>query len=261
MKETPDPKIFYPDYSGIMGDPRLERRAMELWSKLSASPSSTVRQLASNSAEQMAYYRFLNNDRVKEEPFIEEASHRVGKLAKGRHLLCVQDTCEINLSKHKGRLSENSGLGLSDKSDTGHCFKLHPGLVLDAQDLNPLGFSHIKIFNRPEERPDRNQRRYKRQPIAEKESYKWIEVAQESKKVLREAESVTIIEDREGDIFEQFAIVPDERTHLLVRSRTTRNLGNGSKLYKEVDAQPVAGTYIVGLPTDKRKNQIKRQAE
>ncbi|MGB3344985.1 MAG: hypothetical protein WBA61_13845 [Aequorivita sp.] len=78
---------------------------------------------------------------------------------------------------------------------------------------------------------------------------------------MREAESSTVIEDREGDIFEQFAIVPDERTHLLVRSRTTWNLGNGAKLYKEVDAQPVAGTYIVDLPTDKRKNQIKRQAE
>lgn len=48
---------------------------------------------------------------------------------------------------------------------------------------------------------------------------------------------------------------------MLVRSRTTRNLVNGNKLYEEVDAQPVVGTYIVDLPTDKRKNQIKRKAE
>jgi hypothetical protein len=261
MKETINPNFFFPDYTGKLGDLRLERRGMELWSKLSVRPSSTVRQLAADRAEQKAYYRFLNNDRIKEDTFIEEASHRVGNLAKGRHLLCVQDTCEINLSRHKGRLNEKSGLGLSDKSDTRHCFKLHPGLVLGAQDLNPLGFSHIKVFSRPEERADRNQRRYKQQPITEKESYKWIETAQESKKVLREAASVTFIEDREGDIYEQFVIVPDGKTHLLVRSRTTRNLSNGNKLYKEVDAQPVVGTYTVELPTDKRKNQFKRQAE
>ncbi|MGB3344987.1 MAG: hypothetical protein WBA61_13855 [Aequorivita sp.] len=56
MKETADPKTSYPDYSGILGDSCLERRALELWSRLSSNPSSTVRQLASNSAEQKAYY-------------------------------------------------------------------------------------------------------------------------------------------------------------------------------------------------------------
>lgn len=106
----------------------MERRGMELWSRLSAFPSSTVSQLAGDRAEQKAYYRFLNNDQIKEKAFIEEASHRVGNLAKGRHLLCIQDTCEVNLSKHKGRLNENSGLGRSDKSDTGHCSNCTPVL-------------------------------------------------------------------------------------------------------------------------------------
>jgi len=261
MRETINPLNFYPDYTGKLGDLRSERRAMELWGKLSERPSSTIRQLASDKSEQKAYYRFLNNERVKEEQLIDESSHRMGKLSKGRHLLCIQDTCEVNLSSHKGRLNENSGLGRSDKSDTGHCFKLHPGLVLDVQGLNPLGFSHIKVFHRPEEMLDRKQRRYKQRPITEKESYKWIEVAQKSKDILKDAASVTFIEDREGDIYEQFAMVPDERAHLLVRSRTTRKLGNGNSLYREVDAEPIAGVYTIDLPTDIRKNQYSRRAE
>ncbi len=255
------PLNFYPDYTGKLGDFRSERRGMELWNKLSKHPSSTIRQLANNKAEQKAYYRFLNNNSIKEEHLIDESSQRMGKLSKGRHLLCIQDTCEVNLTKQKGRLNENSGLGRSDNSDTRHCFKLHPGLVLDVEGLNPLGFSHIKLFHRPEEMPDRKQRHYKQQPITEKESYKWIEVAQKSKEILKDAESVTFIEDREGDIYEQFALVPNEKFHLLVRSRTTRNLSNGNNLYKEVDIQPIAGTYTVDLPTDSRKNQYKRQAE
>ncbi|MDO5978215.1 IS4 family transposase [Flavivirga spongiicola] len=261
MIETINPQHFYPDYTGKLGDLRSERRGMELWGKLSEHPSSTIRQLASNKAEQKAYYRFLNNDRINEEDLIKESSGRMSNLSKGRHLLCLQDTCEVNLSSHKGRLNENSGLGQSDKSGTGHCFKLHPGLVLDIQGLNPLGFSHIKVFHRPEEKPDRIQRNYKRQPIIEKESYKWIEVAQTSKAILKESATVTFIEDREGDIYEQFAMVPDEKTHLLIRSRATRNLSNGNSLYKEIDSEPVAGTYSIELSTDRRKNQYKRQAE
>ncbi|MDO5974834.1 IS4 family transposase, partial [Flavivirga jejuensis] len=261
MRETIHPQHFYPDYTGELGDLRSERRGMELWSKLSRCPSSTIRQLASNTAEQKAYYRFLNNDNIKEEDLINESSRRMGNLSEGRHLLCLQDTCEVNLSSHKRRLNENSGLGRSDKSDTGHCFKIHPGLVLDVQGLNPLGFSHIKVFHRPEDMPDRIQRGYKQQSIKEKESYKWIEVAQTSKTILKEAATVTFIEDREGDIYEQFAMVPDEKFHLLVRSRTTRNLSNGNSLYKEIDSEPIAGTYTIELPTDSRKNQYKRQAE
>lgn len=261
MEKSDSPHFFISDFTGKLGDRRLEKRGSQLSSKLCLRQSSTISGISDSKAEQKASYRFLNNDKIKEDLFIQEAAERMSRLSKGRHLLCVQDTCEINLSKNKGRLKENSGLSFSDKSDTGHCFKLHPGFVLDANLLNPLGFSHIKVFHRPEERLDRNQRQYKKQPISEKESYKWIETALESKKTLSQAESVTFIEDREGDIYEQFVLVPDEKNHLLIRSRTTRNLDNGNKLYNEVDAQPVAGTYTISLPTDKRKNQYKRTAE
>ncbi len=260
MEINTNPSLFSPDFRGYLGDLRLERRGNEICKKLYQHPSSSIRQVSSTRAEQKAYYRFLNNEKVEEQDLINEVTSRMSLLAKGRHLLCIQDTCEVNLGKHKGRLKPNSGLGRSDKSDTAHCFKLHPGLVLDAPSLSPLGFSHIKIFHRPEEMPDRKQRNYKRQPIEDKESYKWIEVAQKSKEVLQESDTVTFIEDREGDIYEQFVLVPDEKHHLLVRSRTTRKLTNGNSLYKEVDSAPVAGNYTVELPTDKRKKQYKRKA-
>lgn len=260
MLNSISPIHYFPDYTGKFGDKRLEKRAKNLWSRLSNHPSSTIRQISTNKAEQKAFYRFLNNDSVEENDLIQESSSRMSKLSKGRHLLCLQDTCEVNLSEHRGRLKENSGLGASDKSGTAHCFKLHPGLVLDAPSFNPLGFSHVKVYHRPEGNCNRFERNYKKQPITEKESYKWIETALKSKEVLKEAQSVTFIEDRDGDIYEQFAIVPDEKTHLLIRSKTTRNLSNGEKLYQQLDKQAIAGVYTVDLPTDKRKNQYKRQA-
>lgn len=257
MKQKTHSKFFIPDYIGIFPDKRLEVRADKLANQLSITPSSSIRKLSGTPAEHKANLRFLNNERVEEEMLIKEVSDRVGQLVTDRHVLVVTDTCEVNMSKHKGRLQPNSGLGRSDKSDTAHCFKLHPGMVMDSSTLNPLGFSWIKLFHRDEQMPYRNERNYKK-PIEEKESYKWIEVAQKSKEVLNRAASVTFIEDREGDIYEQFALIPDEKHYLIIRSRTTRNLANGNSLYAEVDSTPVAGVYTIEVPTNNRKKQYKR---
>jgi len=176
-------------------------------------------------------------------------------LVSGRDVLCIQDTCEVNLYRQEGRLKPNSGLGGSDNAQSDTCFKLHPGLVLDASSMVPLGFSALRIWHRPVAGPDRFERNYKRQPIEQKESYKWIEVAQASSLRLEDARRVTFIEDREGDIFEQFSRIPNAKTHLLIRSRTDRKLADGTSLYHKVGSSPVSGTYTIHLPTDHRKNQ------
>ncbi len=256
------PSDFIVNYEGLLYDVRLERRGKRLWNQLSMTPCSSIRRVSTSDAEQRANYRFLNNERVTEHALTEEAARRCRRLSAGRHLLCIQDTCEVNLSSHKGRLKAESGLGRSDNADSRDCFKLHPGLVMDAESLNPLGFSHIKVFHRPDELPDKRQRNYSRQPIDQKESYKWLEVAQASKQVLQNAASVTFIEDREGDIYEQFARIPEGSVHLLVRSRSNRKLADGGMdLYQQVSRCPLAGTYSVKVPTDKRKGQYRRQAE
>jgi len=41
-----------------------------------------------------------------------------------------------------------------------------------------------------------------------------------SKEVLQTAGEIIIIQDREGDIYERFAIVPNPKTHLLIRAKT-----------------------------------------
>jgi hypothetical protein len=249
---------FFPDYEGLTGDKRLDARANALWGKLAQSPSSTISSLSESRAEQVAYYRLLENEKLSERALIEELVSRVAPLVKGRDVLCIQDSSEINVSGNKNRLQPNTGLGRSDNSENATCFKIHPGLVLDAVTFDPLGFSGIKIFHRPVEMPDRNQRRYKSLPLEEKESFKWVEVAEESKKVLTLAERVTYVQDREGDIFEQWARVPDQKSHLLIRSRTTRNLVGGPDLYTALGAQPVAGSFTIEIPADRRIDRAKR---
>lgn len=261
MDTNISPKNFTANYDGMTGDKRLDSRVQSLWNSMCMQPGSTISKLSSTRAEQVAYYRLLENKKLAEEGLISELTDRMKPLATGRDLLCIEDSSEINVCGNKNRLRANSGLGKSDNADNATCFKIHPGLVLDAANLNPLGFSAVKVFHRDEQRPDRFKRNYKRQSIDKKESYKWIEVSRTSKTTLALANSVTFIQDREGDIYEQFALIPDQKHHLLIRSRTTRKLWEGSDLYTEMKELPVAAVYTIEIPTDKRKNKYKRTAQ
>lgn len=252
---------FIANYKGMTGDKRLDARAESLFRSLTAQPGSNISKLSCSRAEQVAYYRLLENGKLSEQGLIDELTGRVSSLVADGDVLCIEDSSEINVSANKNRLRPNSGFGRSDNSDNFTCFKIHPGLVLDARSFHPLGYSAIKIFHREEGRPDRFERNYKRQPIEEKESYKWIEVSEASKLSLARARSVTFVQDREGDIYEQFALVPDEKHHLLVRSRVTRNLCGGSDLYTAMRELPVAGYCTMELPADKRKGRNGRAAE
>ncbi|MFM6003420.1 MAG: hypothetical protein ACKPA7_08120, partial [Sphaerospermopsis kisseleviana] len=63
-----------------------------------------IRKISKNRAEQVGYYRFLQNENVT----IGELSSGLGNScalnADGKHILAISDTSEINLQSHLGRL-------------------------------------------------------------------------------------------------------------------------------------------------------------
>lgn len=197
---------------------------------------------------------------MTEDILIEELTERTKELAKGRVLLAIQDSSEVNLSSHEHRLKKNSGIGRTDDSKGSIGFKIHPTLVVDANSLHPLGFSSLAIWHRPFEMADRHHRDYQKQKIEEKESYKWIRASNESKQVLQDAEQVIIIQDREGDIYDQLSQVPDEKHHLLIRSKANRNLADGGQLWDILAKQESKGSYQITVEGDIRKQIHKRLA-
>jgi hypothetical protein len=70
-----------------------------------------------------------------------------------------------------------------------------------------------------------------------------------------------IVQDREGDIYEQFATIPDEKTHLLIRAKSDRVLPDGKKLFDKVSACDIAGSYNFRVEGDKRKDRQTRIAK
>ena len=132
-----------------------------------------------------------------------------------RHVLAISDSSEINLQSHVGRL-KSEGLGVvGNNRDVG--FYLHPTLVIDSESGFPLGLSTIQLWTRDLDHQDKEERNYQKLPIEEKESDKWLASAERSQRCLVAggAKMVTHIGDRESDLYEEWATVPDGYNHLL----------------------------------------------
>lgn len=122
----------------------------------------------------------------------------------------------------------------------------------------PYGFADVKVWNRGHEwvaKASSYQRG--KLPIEQKESYKWIETSLNTKRALSTAQQLIIIQDREGDIYDQFCLVPDARTHLLIRAKTNRILTDKTKLFEHLAQQPLQGSYtleLAGINAEKPPN-------
>lgn len=249
----------FPDFTDSFGDKRIEKRATQVLQKLTVGRSSSLRQITENEAEQKSFYRLFNNESFSERAIEQSIVKRCGDFCKGRHLLCIQDTTEFNLSTHQGRIKTASGLGKTAKEGI-LGFMLHSSLVIDAYAGSALGYSYIKAWDRKEDTPDRHIREYKKLPIEQKESYKWIEAANKSKTLLKQANSITIIADRESDIYDLLAAIPEQKVHLLVRSNANRRIAEGSKLADYLNSLPVLHHYDLAVRGDVRKNIERRTA-
>lgn len=226
---------------------------------LTRNANSSIRKISPDRAVQKSIYRFLNNQKVTEEALISELCDRSASVCKGRHVLCIQDTTEMNYFSHRNRIKENSGLGRLDTPQAALGFKMHSTMLVDAVEGTLLGFSDIKLWHRPLDMPDRKKRAYTKLPIEQKESYKWISAANNSRERLSDASTITFIEDREGDIYEQLSSIAGKNIHYVIRSKSNRKTTQEHRAWDKLATQAPLGSFSITLPTDHRKNRIKQK--
>jgi Transposase DDE domain len=190
-----------------------------------------LRAAADGRAEWVGFSRWLNNPSVTAEEIAVHSAEALSERGAGLHVLAIQDTTELNYARHAGRIR---GLGPSGNGLDPGLF-VHPVLALDANSGALLGLAGMQIWTR--ERPASVD--YRRQPIEEKESYRWIKGAASAKSALASATMITVIGDRESDIYEEFDRIPDERTHLLTRACRDRALVGGGRLFDVTETWPV----------------------
>src|SRR6202012_3104040 len=160
-------------------------------------PCSCIRRLAGNRAREVQFTRFLRNERVS---VAEMASHAVARTADrvaGREIIVVQDTSELFLG---GRRGKANGYGPIGKGGGTRGLLLHAGLALDAGNDALLGLVEAQIGKREKGKVTPRRSR----ATADKESQRWLSVAARAGAALSTARSITVISDRESDIYEHF---------------------------------------------------------
>jgi hypothetical protein len=255
-----EPINSHPDFKGAFGDKRIEKRAADALRKLTTGRNSSLRQITESDAEQKSFYRLFNNDSFSETAIEKSIVDRCRALSSGRHLLCIQDTTEFNFSSKQGRIKPKSGLGTTSRNDI-LGFMLHSSLVVDAHSSHALGYSYIKAWERPVDAPGKHERDYQHLPVKEKESYKWIAAADQSKELLQQAAAITIVADRESDIYDLFGVAEKDKVHLLLRSNHDRQISGKLKLSTCLGAMPVMHNYDLAISGDIRKNVPNRIAQ
>ena len=202
--------------------------------------SAGLRELADNRAEKAGFTRFFRNPRVTVDEILGSAAERTGDAADGRHALLIEDTSEVNYEAKAGRKRDLGRVG--NGSDVG--LFVHPALAVDAADGNVLGIAGAAIWRRTRVKEDG----YQSLPIEEKESWKWLAAPLAAKPFLSRAALVTVIGDREADIYELFARLPDARTHVLLRAVRDRALAEtGGRMLAKIAAEPEAGRMTFEL--------------
>ena len=186
--------------------------------------SLRVRRLGGTRAGEIRLTRFLRNAAVTPEAMVVEAACGTAERCAGRHVLAIQDTTVV-------------------RSEGGGGLYLHPSLAVDAQSGAILGLTHAVFLSRSEGKAAGR----RGEPVQNKESQRWIEGAERSAAVCRNAARITHIADREADIFALFARCP-QGSDLLVRAAHDRALEDGGRLFARIDGLAVAGRAVLDLP-------------
>lgn len=189
---------------------------------------------------EVRFNRFLGHDKVTTERIIASWGESTVAAVEDRHVLAIQDTSEIHFNTTPQR---RRGLGEIGKGNN-HGVLLHPLLAVDADDGTCLGLLSGQIWTRKGRRTTSHDDR----ELSDKESQRWISTAVAAKPLLTKAATVTVLGDRESDIFALYASSAEQDFHIIARSMHDRTLADGNGLYEASDAMAVVDRRTIHLP-------------
>lgn len=183
-----------------------------------------MRRLGGNRAGEMRISRFLRNPAVTPDEMAATARGRLAWQGRGRHVLAIQDTTVV-------------------RSAGGGGTYLHAVIAVDAEDGALLGLIDGSFWTRTGgARATRRAR-----PRSEKQSRRWLDGAETAAEALPAAAEITVIADRESDIYDAFGLAP-AGVHLLVRAAQDRALEDGGRLFAASDDWVRQGSSVLDLP-------------
>jgi hypothetical protein len=169
-----------------------------------------------------------------------ETAACTARRAAGRRIVVAQDTSELALG---GRRAKAAGYGPVGKGGGLRGLLLHAALALDVDSGAVLGLADGAIWNRDQgEVSHRRQRKTK-----DKESQRWIETTARVAQTFVAAANVTVVSDRESDIYEHFVHRPPN-VDLIVRACQNRKVVEPGRDPADGDGDPLLFSFLDSLP-------------
>jgi hypothetical protein len=208
-----------------------------LHAALVARPGSCIRRLGGTRAREIQFTRWLRNSSVTAGEIAAHAGEGTARRVGGRDVVAIQDTSELVLG---GRRRRAQGFGPVGGGGALGGVLLHPVVAVEAGTGALLGLVDVQVWNREGGAKVAARRG---RATADKESRRWLEGMARAGEVLAAAAEITVVGDRESDIYEVFARRPSN-VHLVVRVAQDRRI----ETEVEEPARALLFAFSDGLP-------------
>ncbi len=224
---------------GRFGDKRLAGVGNALVASMRRERTLCLPQLAKDRNQFVQFGRFVANPAVTTQEMLASTARLTDERAAGRHVLAIMDTTDLRFATHE---ASKRGFG-RDANDTCPGLFLHPVLAVDAGDGGVIGLVDCVVLNRTEG-PVSD---HKTRAADQKESRRWLHGAEIAADRLTAAAAITMVSDREGDIYDLFA---RRLAHvdLLCRSAHPRAMTTGGLLPAHCAGLPEQGRATIEVP-------------
>jgi hypothetical protein len=248
--------------SSWFGDLRLSKRLGHIVSQLLLNFGHSLPQSMGNKHQTKTAYSFMSHKKVDLEGLYSSDAYRLKEQVRvfsGHTYLALSDTTTLNYTTNKSAPRIDYLDRIKQKG-----YYMHTLMLCDAQGC-PEGLLRSGFYNRRAEDLHKSTKvssgTVSKQPIEEKESYRWLEDLQTLHTLfgtLTQHRFVHVM-DREGDIFEVFSAPRYDHIHILCRLHHDRKVVDKDLRIKALVSQQSSIGELEITFLDHRKKDLKDQ--
>ena len=229
-------------------DKRLNKRLIKIVENLSKQPHASVPQANGDWANTKATYNFWQSSRFECEDIIDAHQKQTAVRASQEEIiLAIQDTSDFNFTHHQAK-TWDKGFGMTCSQKYVRGLKVHSIMASSTQGV-PLGILDQQIWTRKPQTKKQKKKKKTSSSILNKESKRWLTGLVTTESAIPETTTVVTVTDREGDIYELFALEREPNSELLIRAKHNRRINHELKLLKEAIVQtPSTGQLTISVP-------------
>ncbi len=169
-------------------------------------------------ANTKATYNFWQSKRVECEDIIDaHQKQTAARASQEKIILAIQDTSDFNFTHHQAK-TWDKGFGMTCSQQYVRGLKVHSIMASTTQGI-PLGILEQQIWTRKPKTKKKKQKNQKTSSsILNKESKRWLTGLVTTELAMPSTTTVVTVTDREGDIYELFALEREANSELLIRA-------------------------------------------